>query len=210
MGVVNTYKRRAMFEQRILNGEEQLGELGPTYGHHMRDFGETICPSCKVSIPGFDQLDYCIEKIRNDPQNRRIIMSLWNPLDNPHTTLPPCPCFYQFITSEPGRLHLNVYQRSCDSFLGVPFNDAQDALLLIIAAHVTGRKPGRFTHFFADTHIYHNHFGYVEEQLKREPRKLPSIRINSEHDDITKILFSEIEIIGYEPWPAFKGCPVAV
>lgn len=203
-------EQRAEFEQRILDGSHYLGELGPTYGHHMRRFGEITCPNCNSIIEGIDQLNDCIKKIKTRPEDRRIIMSLWNPHDNLNTILPPCPCFYQFIASETGYLHLNVYQRSCDTFLGVPFNDAQDALLLIMMAKITGRKPKRFTHFFADTHIYHNHFDYVKEQLTREPKTPPSIRVNGDPKDIADINWQDIELFGYDPHPGFKNCPVAV
>ena len=221
--------RLESFKKQIINDEafaEEWGNLGPTYGHHMRDFGEvrlgdtlSTFSSSVVSHMGFDpdtiirrgidQLDDVIYKIKNKPEDRRIIMSLWNPHDNKNTLLPPCPCFYQFFANQEGYLHLNVYQRSCDSLLGVPFNDSQDALLLILMAMVTGRKPGMFNHTFGDVHIYKNHIEQVKLQLTREPKPLPSIRINRHTTNILDFEYPDIELIGYDPYPAIRA-PVAV
>lgn len=218
------------FESKILNDDDfaaEWGDLGPTYGHHMRNFGEKqLCdipqeyadailaafPDLKPSspiIPGIDQVSETMKKIRNNPSDRRNIITLWNPADNAKTLLPPCPCFYQFFANQNGYLHMNVYQRSCDTFLGVPFNDSQDALLLILMAKTTGRKPGIFNHFFGDDHIYNNHREQIDLQLSREPRPLPSIRINHETDCITDFKFEDIELIGYDPHPKISA-PVAV
>jgi len=205
------------FETMILIDHEfakEWGNLGPTYGHHIRNFGEIkwsdIDPSYMgIALSGINQLKNVIDKIIYKPEDRRNIMSLWNPHDNSKTLLPPCPCFYQFFANQPGYLHMNVYQRSCDSFLGVPFNDSQDALLLILLAKVTGRKPGTFNHYFGDVHIYNNHRKQVELQLTREPRPLPSIRINRETDNILDFKWEDIELIGYDPHPVIKA-PVAV
>lgn len=206
---------------------EEWGNLGPTYGHHMRNFGQKLLKdipqeySGAISaiypyldpndtiIPGIDQIATVIDLIRNKPEDRRIIMSLWNPYDNKNTLLPPCPCFYQFFANQSGYLHMNVYQRSCDSFLGVPFNDSQDALLLILLAKITGRKPGTFTHMFGDVHIYNNHFNQVKLQLTREPRPLPSIRINRETNNLLDFQFEDLELTDYNPYGAIKA-PVAV
>lgn len=200
------------FESRLLLDEgfsKKWGELGPTYGHHMRDFGSLDCPFCFSRIPGEDQLLSVIDSIRNKPEDRRIIMSLWNPHDNKNTLLPPCPCFYQFFANQEGMLHVNVYQRSCDTFLGVPFNDSQDALLLILLAKVTGRKPGIFNHTFGDVHIYNNHRKQIELQLTRTPRSLPSIKVNRDTDNIFDFKFEDIDLVDYDPWPTIKA-PVAV
>ncbi len=198
------------FEQMVINdpSNRHWGDLGPTYGHHMRNFGQVLSGE-EVITPGIDQLNQVINAIRNNPSDRRIIMSLWNPHDNKNTLLPPCPCFYQFFANQEGYLHLNVYQRSCDSFLGVPFNDSQDALMLILLAKITGRKPGSFNHTFGDVHIYNNHRKQVEKQLGREPGALPSIRINRETDNIHDFIWDDVEIIGYDPQPGIKA-PVAV
>jgi thymidylate synthase len=175
----------------------------------MRNFGEVKDQYGKVIIKGVDQLQNVIESIRNKPEDRRIIMSLWNPQDNPNTLLPPCPCFYQFFANQEGMLHVNVYQRSCDSFLGVPFNDSQDALMLILLAKVTGRKPNIFNHTFGDVHIYNNHRKQIDLQLTREPRPLPSIRINRETQNILDFKYEDLELIDYDPWPGIPA-PVAV
>ncbi|MDR2540821.1 MAG: thymidylate synthase [Candidatus Peribacteria bacterium] len=218
------------FEERIVrypSFAKQWGELGPTYGHHMRNFGEVLGSQISdefrirageaallienndVIVEGVDQLAKVLNAIRNNPTDRRIIMTLWNPHDNAHTLLPPCPCFYQFFANQDGYLHLNVYQRSCDTFLGVPFNDSQDALLLILLALATGRKPGRFFHIFGDVHIYNNHRKQVDLQLSREPRSLPSLKIKTVRENPTDYVWEDLELIGYDPHPVIKA-PVAV
>ena len=204
-------KRIREFEQMIINDPKmrEWGELGPVYGHQMRNFGEIKDKNGKIIVKGIDQIQNVIDSINNKPWDRRIIMTLWNPHDTAASALPPCPCFYQFFANEEGKLHLNMYQRSCDSFLGVPFNDAQDALLLILMAKVTGREPVRFNHFFGDVHIYKNHIDQVKEQLSRTPRELPSIKVNRDTNDIRDFKWEDIEIIGYDPYPAIKA-PVAV
>ena len=213
------------FEHKILNDDEfykKWGELGRTYGHQFRRFGEVKLsdfdgdlrealffgidgPMPSPFIKGKDQLMIALDKIRNKPEDRRIIISLWNPADEDQTLLPPCPCFYQFFANEPGMLHLNMYQRSCDTFLGVPYNTAQDALFLCLMAHVTGRKPGRFNHFFGDAHIYLNLVDQVKEQLTRTPHPLPSIRLNPEVKNILDFTWNDIELIGYEHDAGIKG-----
>jgi len=212
------------FEQKILTDSEfcrKWGELGHTYGYQFRHFGEItyddfdeqvrkdvfrdIDYHSNVLIKGEDQLMNAIDKIKNNPEDRRIIISLWNPKDEKKTLLPPCPCFYQFFANEPGKLHLNMYQRSCDTFLGVPYNTAQDALFLCMMAHVTGRKPGRFNHFFGDAHIYLNLVDQVKEQLTRTPHFLPSIKLNPDVKNILDFKFEDIELIGYEHDTRIKG-----
>lgn len=158
-----------------------------------------------LKIPGKDQLMDAIALIKNNPENRRIIINLWNPHDVARTLLPPCPTFYQTFANEPGKLHLNMYQRSCDTFLGVPYNTGQDALLLCMLAHVNGRKVGMFNHFFGDAHIYLNHIDQVKEQLTRTPDPLPSLRINPEVKNILDFKLSDFELIGYDPQKHIKG-----
>ena len=213
------------FEEKILKNDrfcKMWGELGRTYGHQFRNFGEITYDDFDEDmkdllffsidgempspfIKGKDQLMVAIDKIKNKPEDRRIIITLWNPADEDKTLLPPCPCFYQFFANEPGMLHLNMYQRSCDTFLGVPYNTAQDALFLCMMAHVTGRKPGRFNHFFGDAHIYLNLVDQVKEQLTRTPHPLPSIRLNPEVKNILDFTWDDIELIGYEHEKGIKG-----
>lgn len=200
---------------------KKWGELGRTYGHQFRRFGEVcfndfdgetrrnlflVVDDISGSwIKGKDQLMDAIHLINNNPENRRIIISLWNPMDVEKTLLPPCPCFYQFFANQEGYLHLNMYQRSCDSFLGVPYNTAQDSLFLCLMAQVTGRKPGIFNHFFGDAHIYLNHLDQVREQLQRIPGELPSIRLNPEVKDILDFEWKDIELFNYVPQGHIKG-----
>ena len=158
-----------------------------------------------LGFKGKDQLIDAIHLIKHNPENRRIIISLWNPMDVEKTLLPPCPCFYQFFANQEGYLHLNMYQRSCDSFLGVPYNTAQDSLFLCLMAQVTGRKPGIFNHFFGDAHIYLNHLDQVREQLQRIPGELPSIRLNPEVKDILDFEWKDIELLNYAPQSHIKG-----
>lgn len=219
-------KRIKEFEDMILSNKsfcEKWGDLGKTYGYQFRRFGEinfddlddkiqdAILSGIKGPIPrplikGKDQLMDAIDLIINDPENRRINISLWNShdVDITKTLLPPCPCFYQFL-NEDGLLHLNLYQRSCDTFLGVPYNTAEDALFLCMMAHVTGRKPGKFCHHFGDAHIYLNHIDQIKEQLSRTPYSLPSIRLNPNVKNILDFTWDDIELIGYEHWGGIKG-----
>lgn len=211
---------KKQFEERILTDKKfckKWGELGHTYGYQFRHFGEVnlgdVVPFLRFLpirlIKGKDQLMSAVDRTRNNPEDRRIIISLWNPQDENKTLLPPCPCFYQFFANEAGMLHLNMYQRSCDTFLGVPYNTAQDALLLCLMAHVTGRKPGRFNHFFGDAHIYLNHIDQVKEQISRTPHQLPSIRLNPNVKDILDFTWEDIELIGYEHEKAIRA-PVSI
>ena len=216
---------KAFFENLILTDDafcETWGELGRTYGHQFRKFGEVTLsdfdkelqealifsidgPMPKPFIEGVDQLMDAIDTIKNNPESRRIIISLWNPQDVKKTLLPPCPFMYQFFANEKGKLHLKMSQRSCDTFLGVPYNTAQDALFLCMMSHVTGRKPGKFIHSFGDAHIYLNHVEQMKEQLTRQPHPLPSIRLNPEVKNILDFKWEDIELIGYEHEAGIKG-----
>ena len=224
-------QKKAEFEQKILNDSDfcrKWGNLGKTYGYQFRKFGaldmDINIPKSlqkKFSIsdvqalclanPGKDQLMEAVHLIKDNPESRRIIISLWNPneLDEESTLLPPCPAFYQFFANEDGMLHLNLYQRSCDTFLGVPYNTAQDALFLCMMAQVTGRKPGVFNHMFGDAHIYLNHLDQVNQQLERVPNQLPSLKINPEVKDILDFTWSDFELIDYNPQKPIKA-PVSI
>lgn len=195
------------YETLIINDDafaKEFGNLGITYGHNFRHFGE-VKKDDIVIIPGKDQVTEALFRIREKSDDRRIIMSLWDAQNEKNTLLPPCPCFYQFSARVPGQLDLNLYQRSCDYFLGVPYNTAQDSLMLCLFAHVTERSPRQFTHFFGDVHLYHNHWDQSREQLSREPKTLPSIVITKETHDLFEIEWSDIEILNYNSHPALKG-----
>lgn len=183
---------------------KEFGNLGITYGHNFRHFGEIKKDDIIIS-PGKDQVLEALFRIREKSDDRRIIISLWDPYNEKNTLLPPCPCFYQFNARIPNYLDLNVYQRSCDYFLGVPFNTSQDSLMLCLFSHVTGRSPRQFTHFFGDVHLYHNHWDQSREQLSREPKTLPSLVIKKETQNLFDITWDDIEILNYDPHPALKG-----
>lgn len=173
------------------------GNLGPIYGKQWRAWrdydGGTI-----------DQLSEAVETIRTNPDSRRIIVSAWNVADLPEMRLPPCHAFYQFYVAD-GRLSLQLYQRSADIFLGVPFNIASYALLLMMVAEVTGLKAGDFVHTLGDAHIYTNHFEQVREQLSREPRPLPTMRINPEVKSLFDFKYEDFTLENYNPHPHIKG-----
>ncbi|MGA0563387.1 thymidylate synthase [Ancylobacter sp. VNQ12] len=177
------------------------GDLGPVYGHQWRSW-----PDGRGGV--IDQIAGVIADIRRNPDSRRLIVSAWNPADVPQMALPPCHCLFQFYVLD-GRLSCQLYQRSADIFLGVPFNIASYALLTHMVAQVSGLKVGDFVHTFGDAHIYLNHLEQVNEQLSRAPRALPSLTLNPAVDDIFAFRFEDITIEGYEPHPAIKA-PVAV
>lgn len=180
---------------------DDKGDLGPVYGHQWRSW-----PDGKGGV--IDQIAQVIADIRRNPDSRRLIVSAWNPADVPHMALPPCHLLFQFYVAE-GRLSCQLYQRSADIFLGVPFNIASYALLTHMIAQVTGLKAGDFVHTLGDAHIYTNHMEQVHEQLSRSPRALPSLKLNPAVDDIFAFRFEDIAIEGYDPHPAIKA-PVAV
>lgn len=180
---------------------DDKGDLGPVYGHQWRSW-----PDGKGGV--IDQIAQVIADIRRNPDSRRLIVSAWNPADVPHMALPPCHLLFQFYVAE-GRLSCQLYQRSADIFLGVPFNIASYALLTHMVAQVTGLKAGDFVHTLGDAHIYTNHMEQVHEQLSRSPRALPSLKLNPAVDDIFAFRFEDIAIEGYDPHPAIKA-PVAV
>ncbi|NYS24667.1 thymidylate synthase [Rhodobacteraceae bacterium 2376] len=172
------------------------GDLGPVYGKQWRDFG------------GMDQITALVDTIRTTPDSRRMIVSAWNPVDVPQMALPPCHTMWQ-VRVLGGRLHLQLYQRSADMFLGVPFNIASYAALQMMLAHVTGYRPGDFVHAIGDAHIYSNHMEQVQTQLSRSPRPLPQLRFRRDVRDILEFRYDDFEITGYDPHPAIRA-PVAV
>lgn len=176
---------------------DENGDLGPVYGSQWRAW--------KDYNGGFiDQLTEAIETIKKDPNSRRIIVSAWNVAAIPEMKLPPCHAFYQFYVAD-GRLSLQLYQRSADIFLGVPFNIASYALLLMMVAQVTGLKAGDFVHTLGDAHIYTNHFEQVKEQLSREPRALPTMTLNPDVKSIFDFKYEDFTLSDYNPHSHIKG-----
>lgn len=180
----------------------ECGDLGPIYGHQWRYWDGGYLNGFKVL---HDQVKNVIENIRRYPQSRRHIVSAWNPAQIEYMALPPCHVLFQFYVSNDGRLDCQLYQRSADLFLGVPFNIASYSLLTYMVAHVTGLKPGYFIHTLGDAHIYLNHIDQVREQLSREPKPLPKLRITKGTDDIFSIGMNDIVLEGYEPHPPIKA-----
>lgn len=173
------------------------GDLGHIYGYQWR--------SWPAYDGGFiDQISEAVDTIKNDPDSRRIIVSAWNVADLKNMNLPPCHAFFQFYVAD-GRLSLQLYQRSADSFLGVPFNIASYALLTMMMAQVCGLRPGDFIHTLGDAHIYNNHFEQVREQLSRTPRALPTMRINPDVHSIFDFKYEDFTLENYDPLPLIKG-----
>lgn len=186
---------------------DENGDLGPVYGHQWRNWNSD----------DIDQLQDVIKTLKTNPNSRRIIVSAWNPSVMPDTSvsfsenvangkaaLPPCHAFFQFYVSE-GKLSCQLYQRSADTFLGVPFNIASYALFTMMVAQVCGLEAGEFIHTFGDVHLYNNHLEQAELQLSREPRQLPTMKINPEVMDITAFKFEDFELLNYDPHPHIKG-----
>ena len=180
---------------------DESGDLGPVYGHQWRSWPTPDGGS-------IDQLSGVVDQIRRNPDSRRLIVSAWNPAEIDKMALPPCHTLFQFYVSE-GRLSCQLYQRSADVFLGVPFNIASYALLTMMVAQVCDLVPGDFVHTFGDVHIYSNHHGQVALQLSREPRPLPTMKLNPRVKDIFAFRYEDFTLEGYDPWPAIKA-PVAV
>ncbi len=176
---------------------DENGDLGHIYGYQWRSW-----PAYDGTF--IDQISDAIDQIKNNPSSRRIIVSAWNVADIPSMKLPPCHAFFQFYVAD-GRLSLQLYQRSADTFLGVPFNIASYALLLMMVAQVTGLEPGDFVHTLGDTHIYKNHFEQARLQLTREPRKLPRMKINPEVKSIFDFKYEDFELVDYDPHPHIKA-----
>ena len=190
------------FVETIIRDESfasQYGDLGPVYGKQWRDF------------EGVDQLEQVIKDIKNSPDSRRLIVSAWNPKDIPvmiKSGLPPCHTLFQFYVSN-GRLSCQLYQRSADVFLGVPYNIASYALLTLMIAKVSGLEPGEFVHSFGDTHIYLNHLEQVNEQLSRDPHSLPKLKIKNNRNSLFEFQINDFELTEYDPHP-FISAPIAV
>ena len=176
---------------------DENGELGPVYGAQWRSWR---CPDGKF----IDQIKEAVDTIKNNPDSRRIIVSAWNVADIPNMKLPPCHALFQFYVAD-GRLSLQLYQRSADIFLGVPFNIASYALLLMMMAQVTELEAGEFIHTLGDAHIYTNHFEQVKEQMSREPRALPKMTLNPEVKGLFSFQYEDFTLSDYNPHPHIKG-----
>ncbi len=180
---------------------DENGDLGPVYGYQWRSWpapnGESI-----------DQIKLLLEQIKNNPDSRRLMVSAWNPACVDQMALPPCHCLFQFYVAE-GKLSCQLYQRSADIFLGVPFNIASYALLTLMVARECGLEPGDFVHTFGDAHLYSNHLDQVETQLAREPLPLPRMRLNPDVSSVFDFSYDDFELVGYEAHPHIKA-PVAV
>lgn len=176
---------------------DENGDLGPVYGHQWRSWatadGRTV-----------DQISNVIDRIKSNPDDRRLIVSSWNVGEIPKMALPPCHCFFQFYVAD-GKLSCQLYQRSADIFLGVPFNIASYALLTLMVAQVCGLKPGDFVHTFGDAHIYSNHIEQVKEQLSRSFFPLPEMHLNPHVKSIFDFKFEDFELVGYQAHPHIKG-----
>lgn len=173
---------------------DENGDLGPVYGSQWRNWNGD----------GVDQLADVIERLKTNPNDRRMIVSAWNVSKISQMKLPPCHMMFQFYVAN-GKLSCMLYQRSCDMFLGVPFNIASYALLTMMIAQVCGLEVGEFVHTLGDTHIYHNHFEQVKEQLSHTPLKLPTMKINPNVKDINDFKYEDFELVGYESYGVIKG-----
>ncbi|MBX9932451.1 MAG: thymidylate synthase [Methylobacterium sp.] len=180
---------------------DESGDLGPVYGRQWRSWATPDGRS-------IDQIAWVLDEIRRNPDSRRLVVSAWNPADLDRMALAPCHCLFQFYVAE-GRLSCQLYQRSADVFLGVPFNIASYALLTAMMAQVTGLLPGEFVHTLGDAHLYRNHVEQTRLQLSREPRALPRLALNPEVRDLFAYRFEDIAIAGYDPHPAIRA-PIAI
>jgi thymidylate synthase len=180
---------------------DENGDLGRVYGAQWRDWRT-------ADGRHIDQIANVVDQIRRNPDSRRLIVSAWNPGEVEQMALPPCHALFQFVVLD-GRLHCQLYQRSADLFLGVPFNIASYALLLMMIAQVTDLQPGTFVHTFGDLHIYKNHLDQVHEQLSRAPRPLPTMRLNPAVRDLFSFRYEDFTLEGYDPHPGIKA-PIAV
>ncbi len=180
---------------------DENGDLGPVYGSQWRSW------QC-ADGQAIDQIAQVVDQIKTNPDSRRLIVSAWNVAEVPKMKLPPCHCFFQFYVAN-GTLSCQLYQRSADIFLGVPFNIASYSFLLLMMAQVTGLKPGQFVHTLGDAHIYLNHLEQVDTQLQRDPRPLPNVKLNEAVKDIFEFTFEDFTVENYDPLPRIKA-PIAV
>ena len=204
---VSIWNEWATAEQCARFGRNE-GDLGAVYGHQWRNFGATKNPDGTYQKDGFDQISWLINEIKTNPDSRRLIVSGWNPAEAGQVALPPCHTMFQFYVAN-GKLSCQLYQRSADIFLGVPFNIASYALLTHLIAQVTGLEVGEFVWTGGDSHLYSNHFEQTNLQLSREPLPLPKLKINPDIKDIFAFEYADLELENYQHHPAIKA-PVAV
>lgn len=199
---------REFLDKRGLHNRAEW-DLGPVYGFQWRHFGAKYgTMHDDYTGQGVDQLKNVIETIKNNPNDRRMLMVAWNPVDVDQMALPPCHCLCQFYVAD-GKLSCQLYQRSCDMGLGVPFNIASYALLTIMMAHVTNLEPGDFIHSLGDAHVYNNHVSQLEEQISRQPRPFPKMKITRKVESIEDFRMEDFELSDYNPHPVIK-MPMAV
>lgn len=204
---VTIWDEWATAEQTARFGREP-GDLGPIYGHQWRNFGASYDENGNPRRDGVDQIAQLIAQIRTNPNSRRLLVTGWNPREADKVALPPCHTLFQFYVAN-GKLSCQLYQRSGDVFLGVPFNIASYSLLTMMIARLTDLEPGDFVHTLGDAHLYHNHFEQAQLQLSRDPRPLPEMRILRTPESIDGFRFEDFELVGYDPHPPIKA-PVAV
>ena len=189
----------ATAEQTARFGRQE-GDLGPVYGHQWRNFGATKKPDGTYEKDGVDQLKRVLHDIKENPNSRRLLVTGWNPKEADQVALPPCHTLFQLYVQD-GELSCQLYQRSADVFLGVPFNIASYAMLTMMIAHVSGLRAGDFVHTFGDAHLYKNHLDQAKLQLERAPRKLPKMILNPDAKDLFAFRFEDFTIEGYDPHP---------
>ena len=200
---VRIWNEWATAEQTARFGRNE-GDLGPVYGHQWRNFGGTKKADGSFERDGVDQIKRVLSQIQENPNSRRLIVSGWNPAEAEEVALPPCHTLFQFYVEE-GRLSCQLYQRSGDFFLGVPFNIASYALLTMMIAHVSGLEAGDFVHTLGDAHLYKNHFDQAREQLSRSPRPLPKMKLNPDVKDLFAFKLEDFTLEGYDPHPHIKA-----
>ena len=200
---VRIWNEWATAEQTARFGRQE-GDLGPVYGHQWRNFGATVLSEGIYDTDGVDQIQGVLDAIQNNPWSRRIIVTGWNPKEANQVALPPCHTLFQFYVAD-GRLSCQLYQRSADIFLGVPFNIASYSLLTLMIAQVCGLKPGEFIHTMGDAHLYNDHLDQARLQLSREPREGPKMTLNPEVTSLFDFKFEDFTLSEYQPHPHIKA-----
>jgi thymidylate synthase len=200
---VSIWNEWATSEQCARFGRK-AGDLGPVYGHQWRNFGATQLPDGSYAKDGVDQVRWVLDEIKRNPNSRRLIISGWNPKEQQQVALPPCHTLFQFYVQD-NKLSCQLYQRSADIFLGVPFNIASYALLTMMIAQVNNLKLGDFVHTIGDAHLYQNHIEQAKLQLSRTPRSLPTMTLNPAVTDLFAFQFDDFTLTGYDPHPGIKA-----